>query len=302
MTQTKREIQATLAAAGFSPLKRYGQHFLIDGNLMNKLVAAAEIRVDDLVLEVGPGTGSLTEKLLEVAGAVVAVEVDKGLYGICRDRFKGQGGLDLIHGDVLERKSVIAGEVRRALSKRVTELGGRLLLVSNLPYNIATPLVMDLLIDEPGMGTLCFTVQAEVGQRIMAEVGGKDYGPISIFAQALGRSKRIARVGPDAFWPRPKVESVMLRIDRLEKETLSAELLGCLVKIVHGCFNHRRKTMKSNLRSLLDEATYERVIDSGLCVWTDRPERISVEQWIALGRCLRGLGLAKGLQDAPDGF
>lgn len=289
MTQTKSEIRSILASAGIRPLKRFGQHFLIDGNLMRKLLAAARIRDDDVVLEVGPGTASLTEHLVERAGHVVAVEIDNQLQRICRDRLAASDRFTLIHGDVLERKSAISADVRKALVSRQADLGGRILLVANLPYQVATPLLIDLLMDELAVSPLCFTVQAEVADRLIASPGGKVYGPVSVFTQALATVDRIARVPPEAFWPVPKVESAMLKVGRREDTTMSPLILESLREVVHACFSHRRKTMKSNLRTLLDEDSYQRVEADGRWNLTDRPERISVTRWIELATLLASI-------------
>lgn len=294
MTQTKTEIRALLSSAGIRPLKRFGQHFLIDGNLMNKLVAAAGVCHHDVVLEVGPGTGALTEKLLEAAGHVVAVEIDRALHAVCQDRLtgvhgrRGSGRLTLIHGDVLERKSAIAGEVLQALAARQGAVGGRIMLVANLPYQVATPLLIDLLLGELRVSPMCFTVQAEVADRLLAAPGNKTYGPTSVFAQALAAVKPIARVSPESFWPVPKVDSAMLRMDVPEDQMPPPEVVRKLAEVVHGCFNHRRKTMKSNLHALLDEPTFQRVQAAGRWNLSDRPERLTVSQWVELAALLCG--------------
>lgn len=286
MAQTKRDIQAVLAAAGMHPLKRFGQHFLIDGNLLRKLVHAAGVTDRDVVLEVGPGTGTLTEELLAVAGHVLAVEIDNGLARICRERFGESPGFTLLHRDVLERKREIAPEVLATLADRRERLGGRAMLVANLPYQVATPLLIELLLGGLPVQPLCFTVQAEVAERLAAPPGGKDYGPISVFAQALARIERIARVPPEAFWPVPGVDSAMLRLDPHQGASLRPAVKRELVEVVHGCFNHRRKTMRHNLRELLDGASYHRVELEGRWNLNDRPERLTVEQWVGLAEAL----------------
>ena len=345
MAQTKKDIQALLNAAGINPLKRYGQHFLIDGNLLRKLVATAGVTRSDAVLEVGPGTGTLTEELLAHAGHVVAVEIDKGLAAICRERFGKSPRFTLLLRDVLERKSRIASEVLETLEQRRAALaagtdaeprghgdtetrsqadkgteervqgsgaggqvGGkerdrdreagcedgrdgrssRALLVANLPYQIATPLLIELLMGERSISPLCFTVQREVADRLAAPPGGKDYGPISVFAQALATLQRIARVPPEAFWPAPQVDSAMLRMDLRTDQTLPPPVKRELARLVHGCFNHRRKTMRYSLRELLSDEQYQRVEAAGQWPLSDRPERISVEQWVELARFTAG--------------
>jgi len=288
MPQTKTYIKTLLENTGISPLKRFGQHFMIDGNLMNKLIAAADIQKNDVVLEVGPGTGSLTERLLEVTGRVIAVEIDNTLFTICSKQFAGHDKLSLIHGDILHTKSSVSKGVLRQLDQHCRSLGGRVLLVANLPYQIATPLIIDLLMDDLKVSPLCFTVQAEVGERIMALPDNKAFGPISVLAQAMAEVKIIARVPAQAFWPRPKVESMMIKLDVNKKDTIPSHTLQQLARIVHGCFNHRRKTMHKNLRNLLDEHEYQNIIQSEIINLNDRPENITVEQWIEMAKRLTG--------------
>jgi len=280
--QTKRDIQNMLAAAGVRPLKRFGQHFLIDGNLMRKLVAAAELRPDDVVLEVGPGTGALTRELTHAAGYVVAVEIDNTLQALCRRMVDQPDKCTVIHGDILERKTSIAPDVLKELSARQRHLGGRILLVANLPYQVATPLIIELLLGELPVSPMCFTVQAEVADRFLAVPGGKDYGPVSIYTRALATVRRIVRVPPEAFWPVPEVHSAMLHVDVCPERRPAGAVLEQLTSIVRGCFNHRRKTMRANLRSLLDTTSYVRVESDGRWDLTLRPELLDVDQWIAL--------------------
>ncbi len=286
MTQTKRDIQAMLEAAGARPLKRFGQHFLIDGNLMRKLLAAAEVHGDDVVLEVGPGTGSLTEELVQQAGHVVAVEIDRTLQTLCWDRLGERANFTLIGGDVLERKGSIAPAVLHALRDRQRELGGRILLVANLPYQVATPLIIDLLTGEPRVAEMCFTIQAEVADRLKASPGTKDYGPLSILTQALADVERIARVPPEAFWPVPEVDSAMVRVAVKPDADLPEPVQRRLGDLVHGCFNYRRKTLRWSLRNMLDESTLARVESDDRWDLTLRPEDIDVDGWIALARFL----------------
>ena len=286
MVQTRREIETLLNDAGIRPLKRFGQNFLIDGNLIRKLVHAAEIRPDDTVLEVGPGTGSLTEELLAAAGHVVAVEIDKGLVSMLSQRFAGNERFTLLHTDVLERKSAIAPVVLETLRARQAALGGRMMLIANLPYQAATPLVVDLLLGDDLVSPLCFTVQAEMADRMVAAPGSREYGPIGIYAQALATPTRIARIGPEAFWPAPEVNSAMLRLDVSADPASTPALKRALARLVHGCFLHRRKTLRSNLRTVLDASALQRVGNDGRWSLDDRPEQLTVAQWVALATFL----------------
>lgn len=286
MAQTKRQIQALLAGAGIRPLKRFGQHFLIDGNLMRRLVAAADVHSDDVVLEVGPGTGSLTQELMAAAGHVVAVEIDNTLHILCRQAVGPSERFTLIHADVLENKNRIAPAVYEELRARQRVLGGRIALVANLPYQVATPLIINCLLGDVVVSPLCFTVQAEVADRLVALAGTKNYGPVSVFAQARATIARVANVPPEAFWPSPEVNSAMLRMDRRKDADLAAVVQGELHRLVHGCFNHRRKTLRWSLRGLLDEPGLAQVEKDGRWDLSLRPEDIEVHRWVELARLL----------------
>lgn len=281
--QTKREIEELLGCAGLRPRKRFGQHFLVDGNLMRRLAESAELNPDDVVLEVGAGTGGLTDLLANRAGRVICVEIDTDLFSILSERFGRCANVELICGDVLEQKHRLLSAVGNAL--RGHNARGGVKLVSNLPYDIATPLLMNLLVDYPQMSRFCFTVQAEVGDRITAQSGTKAYGPLSILAQTICTAQTVARIGPQSFWPRPLVDSVMLRLDRREPAVLDGDELTRFSSLVHGVFEHRRKTLRSALGYVIDETVRERVcaaIDGSV-----RPEQITVAQWLEILEILR---------------
>lgn len=280
--QTKREIEQTLAAAGLRPRKRFGQHFLIDGNLMRRLVESAEVTPGDLILEVGPGTGGLTDLLVNRAGRVLAVEIDRDLVGILTDRFRDAGNATLIQGDILHTKHLIMPEVADEIRKYSAPREGCVKLVANLPYQSATPLVMNLLVDFPQVRRLCFTVQAEVGERIMADPNCKAYGPLSIIAQALCTIETVARIGPQAFWPRPLVDSVMLRMSVRQSPFAKHEEVARFAAVVRGAFEHRRKTLRSALAYVLDESALDRVC--GAFDAARRPEQVGVAEWLAISR------------------
>jgi len=284
--QTKREIEALLAGAGLRPQKRFGQHFLIDGNLMRRLVACAKLDPGDLVLEVGGGTGGLTDLLVGCVGRLICVEIDRGFHAILSERFRQAPGVTLVCRDILAGKNHVSPEIQAMLSSHDGEAVGQVKLVANLPYQVATPLVMNLLVDCPEVRRLCFTVQAEVGDRMTAPAGCKAYGPLSIIAQCLCRIEVVARVPPEAFWPRPAVESVMIRMDVIDPPPADREVVKSFAALIRGSFHHRRKTLRSALAYVVDEAARERV-----CLQFDagrRPESFSVEEWLAIHHAVRG--------------
>lgn len=287
--QTKTEIANLLSTIGVRPRKRLGQNFLIDGNLMRRLADAAEIGPRDLVLEVGAGTGGLTDLLLARARRLISVEIDPTLYEIVCDRVgrfqeKSSCEATVLNVDVLSSKHRLAPEVEKAL--RAVEspagLSASVKIVANLPYQIATPLIMNLLVDYPTVRRLCFTVQAEVGERITSKPGCKAYGPLSIVSQSLCSIDILAKLPPQAFWPQPAVDSVMLRMNVEDSPFSTRDELRSFVRFVRGVFDHRRKTLRSGLRYVLAEEAGARV-----CVLVDatrRPESFSVAEWLKIHR------------------
>ncbi len=277
--QTKSEIAAILASAGMRPRKRFGQHFLIDGNLMRRLVAAAELGPDDLAIEVGPGTGGLTDLLVARAGRVVAVEIDTTLQLVVSDRFREQPNFTLIAADALASKHHLTEELVAQICS-FDNPNGAVKLVANFPYQVATPLVMNLLIDYPQVRRFVFTVQAEVGDRVTADPGSKAFGPLAIVAQLLADVSTVAKLPPEVFWPRPDVYSVMLRLDVKQSPFFDCSTLRRFVSFVRGVFEHRRKTLRGAVGFVTDTETRDRVcadVDA-----TRRPESFDRAEWLAL--------------------
>lgn len=277
--QTKREIKAIFDDAGLHPRKNLGQHFLIDGNLMRRIVEEAQIDTNDLVIEVGGGTGGLTDLLIKQAGHVLCVELDRDLQNILQERFHDQSRFTLIAGDVLEKKHQLHPTLIQVMT-RLKDQYENVKLVANLPYQIATPLVMNLLVDYPQVRRLLFTVQAEVGDRITAQPNTKAYGPLSIISQTLCKIATIARLPPHVFWPEPAVESVMIRMDVHDPPFTERNTLREFSTFVRTTFEHRRKTLRSALGYVIDETRRERIcqsIDS-----SRRPESFTKEEWLSL--------------------
>jgi 16S rRNA (adenine1518-N6/adenine1519-N6)-dimethyltransferase len=247
---TQTEIRAILEEAGLRPHKRYGQHFLIDGNLMRMVVDAAELEPEDTVLEVGPGIGNMTELLVERAGHVVAVEVDPAIAAVARERLAGAANLDLIVADILADKHTVSPEALELL-RRSARPQGAVKLVANLPYAAATPLVAELVQLAEPPERLVFTVQEEVALRLVAEPGTREYGPVGVLVQAVAEVEILRRLGPSVFWPRPAVWSSLVRVwPRAHLRRRIADL-GALHMILAGLFGHRRKRAARSL-SLAD--------------------------------------------------
>lgn len=242
--QTLSQVRALLDSAGLSPQHRFGQNFLIDLNLMRKLLDAAEIGDADVVLEVGPGTGSLTELLLATGARVVAAEIDRGLQELLRSQFAGNERFCLVAGDALAGKHAVNAEVLAAMRERVPGDGGGYKLAANLPYQIATPLLLDLLLLDRPLARMACTIQKEVAERLTADAGGDAYGPVSIIMAALADVQWIAKLPPTVFWPRPNVDSAMVLITPKRRDECGIADVAAFVDLVRRAFLHRRQTMR----------------------------------------------------------
>jgi 16S rRNA (adenine1518-N6/adenine1519-N6)-dimethyltransferase len=267
--QSLSEIRGLLDERGLRPRKRFGQNFLHDKNQLRKLVAAASLAPGDVVLEVGPGTGTLTEALLEQGAEVVACEIDRDLADLLRDRLGDR--ITLIEGDVLERG-------RRLSAKVVGALGARpFRLVANLPYQVASPLLAALLLEHRACIGQVVTIQAEVADRLLAAPRTKAYGPLGIIVQAFAAVERVGTVPPTCFWPAPQVTSAMVAIrptfpDRPDDPAAFA-------RFVTGLFSRRRK----QLRSTFGDVDWPAGVEPAM-----RPEALTIEQLVALFEIVRG--------------
>lgn len=248
-----------LEQAGLKPQKMFGQNFLIDHNLLARLVELAGVHAGDCVLEVGPGTGVLTEQLLAAGAEVLAVEIDRGMAQLLASRLSDQPGMHLMNADVLAGKHAINPQVLTNLGQLAGQSPGRAVrLVSNLPYSIATPLVCDALLsslaaqrgDAQAMrfDSLAFTVQREVADRFAASQGDEQYGPVSVLIALLGRCQMGPVVPPESFWPRPAISSRMMRIDFQAPSLQSLPEVSVLSEILTMTFSQRRKKIGSAAR------------------------------------------------------
>jgi 16S rRNA (adenine1518-N6/adenine1519-N6)-dimethyltransferase len=276
VAQTKHEIQALLAQAGSGPRHRFGQNFMIDQNLVRLVAEAGGLGPNDCAVEVGPGTGTLTEELLQRAARVVAVEIDRDLAALLRSRFQDRPNFTLIEGDALAGKH----ELNLALLAAVGDAAARgetAKLVANLPYNIASPLVIESLI--AGVSLLAFTVQKEVADRLRAPAGGDDYGPLSVMAQSLAKVEVLRTLPPQAFWPAPKIDSSLVRLTRHDRLG-SAARTRAFGTFVHGVFSFRRKTLRKALTQAGHDA--DRALSATGLDGKIRPEVLTPEQLLQL--------------------
>lgn len=285
--QSLTNLRKLLDEAGLSPRKRHGQHFLIDANLMQVLVDAAELSQTDCVIEVGVGTGSLTNLLAARCGRVLGIEIDTNILRVAEEALAHRNNVTLINTDALRSKSTLSEELVAGVRAAMLEGHKTLKLVANLPYDIATPLVINLLLSDLPLARLCFTVQKEVGDRFTAAPDTSDYGAVAIIAQTLSRVTRIARVPAEAFWPRPKVESAMIRLDPCSTDARPAGQPSEFAQFVRGFFQHRRKTMSHLIKRRPELANGEGALEAAGIDPRARPEQLSVPQWHQLYKSTR---------------
>ncbi len=278
MAQTKQQIQALLADAGSSPRHRFGQNFMIDGNLVRLIADAGAITAGDVVIEVGPGTGTLTEELLARGADVVAVEIDRDLAAMLRARHAQTPKFTLIEGDALASKHELNAALLdhfAAVRSTAGSASAPLKLIANLPYNIASPLVIELLI--AGVELLVFTVQKEVADRLRARENSDDYGPLTVMAQLLANVELLRTLPPQAFWPAPKIESALVRMTRSDQLGADAPAVG---RFVQKLFAARRKTLRKALAQMGFDG--EQLLSSLGIDPQLRPERLTPRQCLDL--------------------
>ena len=215
----------------FSIRKKYGQNFLVDVSMLEKIVETAGIGSDDAVLEIGPGLGAMTQLLAERAGSVTAVEIDKELIPILKETLADYSNVNIINGDIMKQD--------------LNELcgGKRYKVVANLPYYITTPIVMKLLEENASIESITIMIQKEVAQRMQTGPGSKDYGALSLAVQYYAKPVYVCTVPPECFIPRPGVESAVVRLDVFDTPPVKAKDPEFMFKLIRAAFNQRRKTL-----------------------------------------------------------
>jgi 16S rRNA (adenine1518-N6/adenine1519-N6)-dimethyltransferase len=272
-------IRKELAEYGLTPRKGWGQHFLIDRNILNRVIETAEVGKEDVVLEVGPGLGEMTLLLADRVQKVVAVEIDPRLAERLRQKAKDHPNVEVVQKDILKVN----------FDQFVDRRGTGIKVVANLPYQITTPLLFRFIDSRHLFSSLTLMVQREVAERLAAPAGGKEYGPLSIFVQVVSDLSIRFFVKPASFFPRPKVDSAVIRMVWREKPLVDLRDEDWFKKVVKGCLGYRRKTLANALKhsglSLPDdlEGRLERIdIDS-----RRRPETLTIEEFGGLAEALK---------------
>lgn len=291
--QTVSYLSGRLKAAGLRPVNKFGQNFLIDLNLVDLITRSAELGPRDVVLEIGTGTGSLTARMAQRAGRVVTVEIDANLAQLARQEFATIPNVTLLQMDALKNKNTLHPTVVQTVQENLASLGpgARLKLVANLPYNVATPIISNMLTVDPVPTRMVVTIQRELAERIIAVPATKDYSALSVWVQSVASAKIIRVLPPSVFWPRPKVHSAILQIDPDDALRARISDLDFFHRTVRALYFHRRKFLRSVVASAmkdrLDKSQVDAVLDELGMTPTTRAEELSVERTIELVERLR---------------
>ena len=266
----------------FNFQKKFGQNFLIDTHVLEKIIAAADVTKDDFVLEIGPGIGTMTQYLCEHARAVAAVEIDKNLIPILGDTLGAYDNVEIINQDILKV------DIRKLAEEKN---GGRpIKVVANLPYYITTPIIMGLFESHVPIDSITVMVQKEVADRMQVGPGTKDYGALSLAVQYYAAPEIVAIVPPNCFMPRPKVGSAVIRLTRHKEPPVQVADEKLMFRIIRASFNQRRKTLANGLKNsgeltLSKEVIEESITELGVPV-TIRGEALSLAQFAELSNII----------------
>jgi 16S rRNA (adenine1518-N6/adenine1519-N6)-dimethyltransferase len=292
--QTLSYLRNLFEERGLKPKGKLGQNFLIDLNLLDVLLQAAELSKDDIVLEVGTGTGSLTARLAQAARAVLGVEIDPAFFALTEEATADHPNVFLLRADVLKRKNELNPQVLSALQEVMrrsncepgAEPPCRLKLVANLPYAVATPLIGNLLLTDLPIVRMVVTAQWEIAERLAAQPGTKDYGALTVLVQSVANVAILRRLPPSVFWPRPQVASAFVLI---EPDAAKRQRVGDVTRFrsfLRDLYVHRRKNLRGALAGLPSGRRSKEVVDRRLAELridgNARAETMDVEQHLRL--------------------
>lgn len=266
---------------GISAQKRYGQNFLIDANILEKIVASAGITKDDTVLEIGPGIGTLTQYLAEAAKQVICVEIDKNMIPVLEYTLADFDNVTVINQDILKADIVQILKENGAASAKV---------VANLPYYITTPIIMELLEKDLPIESITVMIQKEVAERMQTGPGSKDYGALSLAVAFYSNAEVKMTVSPNCFIPRPNVDSAVIRLDKLKEPAVKVNNKSEMFRIIKGAFEQRRKTLTNALSHSSAYKTDKKNIENALIEMGKnvniRGEELTLEEFARLSDIL----------------
>ena len=270
----------------FAFQKKFGQNFLIDNSILDKIIESADITKEDCVLEIGPGIGTMTQRLAEEAGEVVAVEIDRNLIPILHDTLSAYDNVTIINDDILKV------DINKLVEERN---GGKpVKVVANLPYYITTPIIMTLFEKHVPLQSVTIMVQKEVADRMKVGPGTKDYGALSLAVQYYARPEIITRVPAACFMPRPNVDSTVIRLTRYEEPPVEVTDEERLFAIIRASFNQRRKTLANGLANAAGLGINRQQVEEALAAMglpaTTRGETLTLERFAELSNRLPAVG------------
>ncbi len=292
--QTRTYLMERFETLGIHPRGKLGQNFLIDLNLLHLLHESADLDTNDVVLEVGTGTGSLTGAMSQEAGCVVTVEVDSVMHEMAKQEHWDKNNIRFLFADILENKNRLNRHVLEIVREELARSPERRFkLCANLPYQIATPLMSNLLLTDIPPYSMTVTIQKEVGDRIVARPGTKDYGALAVWMQAQCDCRILRIMSPSVFWPRPKVDSAIVQVIYNQQKRKKIPNLQYFHEFVRALFFHRRKFIRSVLCSAFKNKLEKEAIDSVLAELNlkgeIRAETLSVKTILALSEKFRKL-------------
>ena len=284
------QIRPILKQLNIRPRKSWGQNFLINDKVAQKIISFCDLNINDVVLEIGPGLGSLTRYLVETSEKVIAVEIDKKISAYLKQEFIARGNIDIVCRDIL--KFDLKGYLNKnKIADKTVEDNNRIKIVGNLPYYITSPIIEYLIKNRADISSVIIMVQKEVANRLSAKPGTKDYGSLSCFVQFYADVKKIFTIRPSGFHPRPDVDSTVLEIKFLKKPAYSLENEDNLFEIIRAGFNQRRKQILNALLNNLKIVKMTRLELEQILIKADidpaaRAEVLSLADFVRLAKIL----------------
>jgi 16S rRNA (adenine1518-N6/adenine1519-N6)-dimethyltransferase len=290
--QTLSYLRNLFEERGIQPKDKLGQNFLIDLNLLDLIVRLGVVSREDVVLEVGTGTGSLTTRLADRAGFVVTVEVDPGFADLARDTLSGRPNVQLIQADALAGKNTLNPEVLAALDEARARIGAKhVKLIANLPYSVATPVIANLLLSDQPIERMVVMVQWEIALRLDAYPGQPNYGALAVLTRSLANVRLVRRISPKVFWPRPEVDSAIVAIYPKADKRAHVGDVHAFRTFLRDLYVHRRKNLRGALAGMAgrkwDKAEVDRRLAGLGLDGTRRAEDLDLEQHLRLAAAFR---------------
>lgn len=300
--QTRSWLMELFTQHGFNPRGDLGQNFLIDVNLIEFAVRHASLGPNDVALEVGSGTGGMTAFLAEEAGHVISVDVDENMSKLAAEAVEGYNNVTLVNQDILKNKNTLAPEICDLIRAHVASLrNGQLKLVANLPYSVATPVIANLIASDLPWERMVCTIQWELGEKMASEHGTPGYSALSVWIQSQASIRILRKLGPNVFWPRPKVDSAIVSIWRDKEAAARINDRKFFLDFLRRAFSQRRKLIRPVLigmyRKQLDKEDVDRLLAELEHKSGDRAEEMDIATLIKLSNHVHATIVKKGTED-----